>query len=66
MGMKVTRAKLSTREHDRVFAMCEALGKDAYIEGPAVAWLWKVHRSARRLVEYTGRVISRVDRRWHA
>ena len=62
----MTRAKLSTREHARVFAMCEALGKEAYVEGPAVAWLWRVHRSARRLVEYTSRVITRVDRRWRA
>jgi hypothetical protein len=61
----VTRGLLSAREHARLYAMCEALGKEAYIEGPAVAWLWRVHKSARRLVEFTTKVIARVDRRWH-
>lgn len=60
----MTRDVLSVREHARLLAMCEALGKETYTEGPAIAWLWRVHRSARRLVEYTGRVIARVDRRW--
>jgi hypothetical protein len=61
----VTGGLLSAREHARLFAMCEALGKEAYAEGPAVAWLWRVHKSARRLVELTSKVIARVDRRWH-
>ena len=62
---RVTRGVLSAREHARLFAMCETLEKEAYTDGPAVAWLWRVHTSARRLVEFTSKLIARVDHRWH-